>query len=86
MITQSAKKANRQNIKRRAHNVQRKTALKKVTKQYLKLIAAGNFDAAKTELPKVYKALDKSAKVGIIKPNKASRLKSRFTKLLAKKG
>jgi small subunit ribosomal protein S20 len=85
MITQSAKKAYRQNLKRRAVNQKRKTALKKILKNYKKLVAAGNLDAAKTELVKVYKTLDKSAKVNLIKKNAASRLKSRMTALLNKK-
>lgn len=82
MITESAKKAYRQNLRRRAQNVRRKTALKKVLKNYKNLVAAKSFDAAKNELPKVYKALDKAAKVNLLKDNKASRLKSRLTKLL----
>jgi len=85
MITQSAKKAYRQNLKRRAVNQKRKVALKKVLKNYKKLVAAGNLDAAKTELVKVYKTLDKSAKVNLIKKNAASRLKSRMTAMLNKK-
>lgn len=85
MITKSAQKAHRQNLKRRAVNVKRKEALKKVLKNFKKLAAAKNLDTAKTELPKVYKALDKAAKVNLIKDNKASRLKSRLTKLLAVK-
>ncbi|MBI3046183.1 MAG: 30S ribosomal protein S20 [Candidatus Harrisonbacteria bacterium] len=82
MITQSAKKAYRQNLRRRAQNVQRKSALKKVLKNYKNLVTAKNLEAAKNELPKVYKALDKAAKVNLIKDNKASRLKSRLTKLV----
>lgn len=85
MITKSAKKAYRQNIKRRAVNQKRKVALKKVLKNYKKLVAAGNLDTAKTELVKVYQTLDKSAKVNLIKKNTASRLKSRMAALLNKK-
>ena len=36
-------------------------------------------------LPDIYQALDKAAKVGIIKKNNASRRKSRLTKLIDKK-
>lgn len=79
--TSSAKKALRQNIKRRAKNVKRKTELKAVIKQYKKL-AADNKDEAKKFLPQVYKKLDKTAKVKLIKKNKASRLKSRLSKLV----
>lgn len=83
MITESAKKAYRQNLKRRAQNIKRKEALKKVLKNYKKLVSAKNLNAAKTELPKVYKALDKAAKVNLIKKNTASRLKSRLSALAA---
>ena len=85
MITKSAQKAYRQNLKRRARNIERKTALKKVLKNYKKLVAAKTLDIAKTELPKVYQALDKAAKVNLIKKNTASRIKSRLTKLLVAK-
>lgn len=40
-------------------------------------------DAVKI-LPKTYKALDKAAKVGVIKKNTASRLKSRLSQLINK--
>ena len=85
MITESAKKAYRQNIKRRLKNLKDKKTLVKVLKNYKNLVAAKNLDAAKNELPKVYAALDKTAKAGIIKKNKASRLKSRLTALVNKK-
>jgi len=41
-------------------------------------------EEAKKLLPKLYKALDKAAKVGLIKKNTASRKKSRLTKLVLK--
>ncbi|OGY64116.1 MAG: 30S ribosomal protein S20 [Candidatus Harrisonbacteria bacterium RIFCSPLOWO2_02_FULL_41_11] len=81
MITKSAKKAYRQNLRHRARNLQRKNTLHKILKNYKKM-AASNKAAAKNELSNVYKALDKTAKAGVIKPNKAARLKSRLTKLI----
>jgi len=81
-ITKSAKKALRQNIRRRERNLQRKTELKSVIKQYKKLIVAGEKERAKEYLSQVYKKLDKAAKVNLIKKNKAARLKSRLSKLL----
>lgn len=78
MITKSAKKAHRQSLRRRERNITQKEALKKVLKTYKKLLTAKDSDGAKAQLPAVYKALDKTAKKGIIKPNKASRLKSRL--------
>ena len=80
--TKSAQKALRQNIKRKATNVKRKIELKSVIKQYKKLVSEGKKEEAIKFLPQVYKKLDKSAKVNLIKKNKASRSKSRLTKLL----
>lgn len=78
---QSAKKALRQNIKRKKANVKKKTELKSVIKQYKKM-AFENKEEAKKYLSQVYKKLDKSAKVNLIKKNKASRMKSRLSRLV----
>lgn len=80
----SAKKALRQNIKRRAKNIKRKAAFKTAVKNARKLIAAKQIDEAKKYLPKLYKILDKSAKTNLIKKNAAARMKSRITKMLNK--
>jgi len=85
MITKSAKKAYRQNLKRRAVNLKRKRALQKVLKTYKKLVTDGKKEQARKDLPAVYQALDKAAKVNLIKDNKASRLKSRLTALVNEK-
>ncbi|MEK7593414.1 MAG: 30S ribosomal protein S20 [Patescibacteria group bacterium] len=93
-ITKSAEKALRQNVRRRKINLKRKTDLKSVIKQFKKLVteykkaepgserSSAIREEAKKYLAQVYKKLDKSAKVNLIKKNKASRLKSRLTKLL----
>jgi len=83
-ITKSAKKARRQNIRRRKINIKRKDDLKAVIKQYKKLIVSNKKDEAKKYLSQVYKKLDKAAKTNLIKKNKAARLKSRLSKLLLK--
>ena len=83
-IIKSAKKALRQNIRRRKINLKRKAELKSVIKQYKKLIAAGEKDKIKEYLTQVYKKLDKAAKTNLIKKNKAARLKSRLSKLIRK--
>ena len=83
-ITKSAKKALRQNKTRRARNIKKIVAYKAVVKDFRKLIAGGKKDEAKKLLPKVYQVLDKAAKSGVIKNNKASRLKSNTTRLLQK--
>ena len=80
--TESAKKAMRQSVKRRLVNIKRKTDLKAVIKNYKNLILAGKKEEAAKILPQVYKKLDKTAKVQVIKKNKASRLKSRLSKLV----
>ena len=83
-ITKSAKKAIRQNKRRRAHNVVYLNSLKKHIKDARILVAEKKMKEAKELLPKVYQILDKAAKVGIIKKNNADRRKSRITKLIDK--
>jgi len=83
-IIQSAKKALRQNIRRRKQNEERKIALKKAIKEFRKLVAAKKKDEAKAALKKVYAIADKTAKTKFIKKNKAARIKSRATKFLNK--
>ncbi len=83
--TQSAKKALRQNTRRKKQNIQRKTDLKSAVKLYKKFIAENKKEEAQKQLSQVYKKLDKSAKVNLIRKNKASRLKSRLSKKLDKK-
>ena len=83
-ITKSAKKALRQNKTRRVRNVRKIVAYKAMVKDFRKLVTAGKKDDAKKMLPKVYQTLDKAVKSGVIKKNKASRLKSNTTRLLQK--
>jgi small subunit ribosomal protein S20 len=83
-IIKSAKKALRQNTKRRAKNKAGKQKLKSLLKGTRSLVAAKKVTDAQKNLPAIYKALDKAAKTGIIKPNTAARNKSRIAKLLAK--
>ena len=81
--TKSAKKALRQSEKRRLVSARRKVDLKKVLKEYKKLLVAKDKEKAREQLKTVYKKLDKAAKVNLIKKNTASRMKSRLTKKLA---
>lgn len=85
-ITQSAKKALRQSIRRRERSLKKKDELKSVIKRYKKLISAKNKAAAEKELPLVFQKLDKAAKINLIKKNKASRLKSQLSRLLTATG
>ena len=83
-IIKSAKKALRQNIKRRTKNKANKQKLKSALKNAHTLANAKKIDEAKKTLPAIYKILDKAAKTGIIKANAAGRKKSRITKFLVK--
>ncbi len=83
-ITKSTKKALRQNIKRKESNFVYKTKMKNLLKKVRGLVSEKKIEEAKKLLPQVYKILDKSAKVGVIKKNAAARTKSRITKLLNK--
>jgi len=84
-ITKSAKKALRQNQKRRVKNLVYKKKMKNLIKEVRSLVSEKKTEEAKKLLPQIYKALDKSAKVGVIKKNTASRKKSRITKSVNKK-
>ncbi len=83
-ITSSAKKAHRQSEKRRIKNIQKSRKLKDVVKEVRVLVAEKKIQEAKKLLSQAYQILDKSAKVGLIKKNNASRKKSRLTKLVNK--
>ena len=76
---QSAKKALRQNKRRKALNLEYKKKMREPIKKFKKLLADKKTQEAKALLPQIYKALDKAAKHGTIKKNNASRLKSRLS-------
>ncbi|KKU91554.1 MAG: 30S ribosomal protein S20 [Candidatus Jorgensenbacteria bacterium GW2011_GWA1_48_11] len=78
--TKSAKKALRQNARRRESNLKRKIALRETLKEFQKLVRTGKLNDAKKYLPQVYKKLDKLAKIDFIKFGRADRLKSRLAK------
>ncbi|MBI2623135.1 MAG: 30S ribosomal protein S20 [Candidatus Liptonbacteria bacterium] len=82
-ITSSAKKALRQSIRQRGQNLVRAEAYKLAVKNFKKLVAEKKTEDAKATLANVYQALDKATKTGVIKMNKASRLKSRLSLKLA---
>ncbi len=83
-IIQSAKKAIRQNKRRRAHNLVYINKMKSLIKEVKTFVVHKKNKEAELLLPKVYQILDKAAKVGIIKKNNASRRKSRIAKLVDK--
>ncbi len=82
--TNSAKKALRQNTKRRLLNRTQRSALKTILKKARSAAEAGQTDEAQKQLSLVYKKLDQAASKRLIHPNKAARLKSRITRLFRK--
>ena len=83
-ITSSAKKALRSAKKKRVFNLRRKADIEKNIKAFRKLILAKDKAAALKMIPIVYQVLDKAVKTGYIKPNAASRSKSRAMAALKK--
>jgi small subunit ribosomal protein S20 len=79
-ITKSAKKALRQNKKRRQLNLRRLDVMRKNIKRVKSLVAENKKEEALKILPEAYKAIDKAVKRNIIKKNTAARKKSRLTK------
>lgn len=85
-ITKSAKKALRQSARRRVRNLSRTNAYKSAMKELKKLASTGSqAKEAQNQLAKTYQAIDKASKTGVIKKNKAARLKSAAALLIAKK-
>ena len=82
---QSAEKALRQSKRRRLRNLEKKDAFKDAFKSLKKLAAAGKTADAKQFLATVYKKVDKAAKTNVIAKNKAARLKSQASRLIATK-
>ncbi|MBI2278787.1 MAG: 30S ribosomal protein S20 [Candidatus Brennerbacteria bacterium] len=78
--TRTAKKALRQNTRRRTRNLSRKAQARVAVKQYKQKLEDGDRAAARVALANAYQKLDKMAKVGFIKKNKARRLKSRLAR------
>jgi len=81
-IKKSAKKELRKTKKRTARNKKIKANLNFLERKFFKFIQEKNKEKAKEFYQKLQKALDKAAKVNVIKKNKASRKKSRLAKKL----
>ncbi|MFA5840958.1 MAG: 30S ribosomal protein S20 [Candidatus Paceibacterota bacterium] len=80
-ITQSAKKAIRSSLRKKAFNDGRKKIMKEVIKKIEKIAKTDKAEAAKM-LSSAFQAIDKSAQKGVIKKNNAARKKSRLSKLV----
>ncbi|MBX3442717.1 MAG: 30S ribosomal protein S20 [Planctomyces sp.] len=81
--TSSAKKALRQNTKRRLQNRSQRSALRTVVKKARSAAAEGAEDAVEA-LRQATKKLDQAAAKHLIHKNTAARTKSRLAKLHAK--
>ncbi|OGI66173.1 30S ribosomal protein S20 [Candidatus Nomurabacteria bacterium RIFCSPLOWO2_01_FULL_39_18] len=80
-ITQSAKKAVRGSLRKKAFNDARKKSMKEIMKKIEKLSKTDKAKAAEM-LPSAFKAIDKAAQKGVIKKNNAARKKSRLSRIL----
>lgn len=81
-ILKSAKKALRQNKKRRLLNLRRLRAMRQAIKAVQKSVESLSPEELQKLLSVAYKAIDKAAKRGVIKKNTAARKKSRLTKFV----
>lgn len=80
-ITQSAKKAVRGSLRKKAFNDGRKKAMKEIIKKIEKISKTDKTEASKM-LSSAYATIDKAAKKGVIKKNNAANKKSRLSKLV----
>jgi len=83
-IKDAGKKAMRADVKKKAKNLVRSVSMKDLVKKTRNLITTGDKKQAQETLPKVYKAIDKAAKAGVLKKNTADRKKSRLAKAIKK--
>ena len=80
-ITQSAKKAIRGSLRKKAFNDQRKRAMKDIIRKVEKMSKKDKGEAGKM-LSTAFQAIDKAAQKGVIKKNNAARKKSHLSKLV----
>ena len=80
-ITQSAKKAIRGSLRKKAFNDQMKRAMKEIIKKIEKIVKNDKAEAQKM-LSSAFQTIDKAAQKGVIKKNNAARKKSRLSKLV----
>lgn len=78
--TRSAIKRVRQNVRRVAVNMPRRTAAKTFVAKAIRTASGGATDAAAEALAEAMSALDRAAKAGAIHPNAAARRKSRLAR------
>ena len=74
----SAKKRAKQNVVRRARNVEQRSRFRTAVKKVLKASAQGDKEAARQLFRAAVPEIDKMVSKGIIKKNQAARYKSRL--------
>ena len=79
----SAEKRIRQTVKTTANNKSKKSKINSTRTKLKEAVNSGDKDKANTALSGFNSALDKGAKAGVIKNNKADRSKSRAFKSVA---
>jgi len=82
--TKSALKRWRQSEKRRVRNRVHRSRARTAVKKTLKLLTAGEIEAAREATQAAISALDRAAQKGVIHRNNAARRKSRLIKRLRK--
>ena len=82
--TRAAEKRVRADAKRRLRNLEAKSKLKTLARQFVRSIEEKKADEAKKIYPLLARLLDQSAKIGVLHRNTASRKKSRLARQLAK--
>ena len=80
-ITQSAKKAVRSSLRKKAYNDSRKRAMKEIIKKIEKISKTDKNEARKM-LSSAFAIIDKAAGKNVIKKNNAARKKSRLSRLV----
>ena len=82
----SAKKSDRQSLKRRARNRGQRSALRTSVKRVREAVADGETEQAAALLTAATRKLDQAAAKNLIHANKAARTKSRLAKLVNGEG
>ncbi len=77
--TFSAIKRARQTKRKTEVNVMRKSRLRHAVRTFRRLLEKKDAAGAQAALPKTFSAIDRAAKIGVIKMNTAARYKSRLT-------
>lgn len=82
-VTKTTKRRPRQIERRTIVNSKRILEMRKLIKEANTLLNNKNIEEVEKMLPRIYKAIDKAAKRGVIKKNAASRRKSRMAKKIS---